>query len=632
MARTTLWGSAALSCTVLLLFSLASPVSAAKPLRRAKASGAGSSESPLLPKEVASQVDAIIAGNLKKDGIEIAGRCLDEDFLRRVSLDITGVTPSPQEVTLFGFESSSDKRARLVDRLLEDADYGKNWARYWRDVIYLRATSQFGNLGRSTFETWMADQLQKNEPWDKVATSILTATGKIQEVGQTALFAVHQAEPDEVAAEASRIFLGIQLQCANCHDQPTDHWKREQFHQLAAFFPRVRFDRRLQAQPPVIQIVSLEGNADGQDFRERLRALIADPAKLMATYDRNGDKKITRSEVQRFGRGGAMLEPLFNRGDTDKDGALTLAEIKNFPTPMMRTGQGSLEYHMPDLNNPQSPGTKVNPSFFLSKTRVEAGLSDLGRRTELAKELTSPDNPWFAKAMVNRMWGALLGEGFFMPVDDMGPDRTPSHPEALDALASAFALNHYDVKWLIRTITSTDAYQRQIRHKDPTKVETFAHAIPTRLRADQLYSSLLRVMGTAESTIPTERIRMPGAGARFGDQSPRGQFNQLFGFDPSTAPDDLNGTVPQALFLMNGRELSGLLRAGGSTRLGDILRKFSSDKDAVIELFLLVHTREPSPSEQKACLDYIQHVNNRQEAFEDLMWTLINSTEFLTKR
>jgi hypothetical protein len=224
----------------------------------------------------------------------------------------------------------------------------------------------------------------------------------------------------------------------------------------------------------------------------------------------------------------------------------------------------------------------------------------------------------------------MLGEGFFTPIDDIGPDREPSYPAALDTLAAGFAANGYDVKWLFQTITATDAYQRQTRTKDPKKTETFAHAIPTRVRADALYSSLLRVLGVEEPTLP-DRQRMQG-GLRFGDPSPRGQFNQLFGFDPSTTAEELNGTVPQALFMMNNTQFQGLTRADGRNRLADLLRKYSDNKDAVIELYLTVHSREPSENELKVCLDYVREFGNRGEAFEDLMWSLVNSTEFLTKR
>src|SRR5690606_10199024 len=120
-------------------------------------------------------------------------------------------------------------------------DYAENWARYWRDVIFPDAGEMQARLMVGTFEQWMTDQLNRNRPWDRIAADLLTATGNVQENGATALLVAHSAEPMEVAAEASRILLGIQIQCANCHDHPTDAWKRQQFHQLAAYFPRAEF-------------------------------------------------------------------------------------------------------------------------------------------------------------------------------------------------------------------------------------------------------------------------------------------------------------------------------------------------------------------------------------------------------
>ena len=185
---------------------------------------------------------------------------------------------------------------------------------------------------------------------------------------------------------------------------------------------------------------------------------------------------------------------------------------------------------------------------------------------------------------------------------------------------------------MFRTIANTQAYQRSIRAKLPTETApTFAAAVPTRLRSDQLYDALTSVLGIGD----LGGNRLPQRGAGVGqrvDHSPRGQFNALFGFDPSTPQDEITGTVPQTLFFMNSPILQTLTRATGQTRLARILNDFSNDDDALSELYLLVLSRQPSEKELKICRKYLSSAPNRREGFEDLMWSLLNSSEFLTKR
>jgi len=596
------------------------------------------------PRRVAAQVDELITAQLKSVDVTVAPRCSDEDFLRRVSFDIAGVAPGPQDVTLFGLDPDSNKRAAAVNRLLASDDYAKNWSRYWHDVIASRATEtrlQFLFPALQGFEAWMNSQLAANRPWDEIATDLLTATGDSREDGRTAFIIAQRAEPAEIAAETSRVFLGIQIQCANCHDHPNDSWKREQFHSLAAFFPRIQSRPKGQPMPQSLELASLDvsggGPGRGAGRGDFLKRISANPDPFIARFDRNGDHMISREEAKQGPRGGGGagggpgLERLFEFGDSNRDGLLSAAELRKIPPPPMLPGQGSAEYHMPDLQHPDTEGKQLDPIFFLGNLKAGSGLSDLDRRRSLARYITSPDNPWFARAFVNRIWAQLVGEGFSMPIDDMGPDRTPSHPAALEALSAGFTSSSYDVAWLFRAITGTEAYQRQIRPRDPKQTAAFASAAPIRLRADQLFDSLTRVLGIKEQEPPSQTDG-PGMGMFRRAQTGRFQFHQLFGFDPSTCPDEVNGTIPQALFMMNSTFVNGLIRASGQTRLRQLLDRYKHDDDALTELFILVHAREPSDKEAQTCRSYIREVNNRQEAFEDILWSLLNSTEFQSKR
>ncbi|MFK7776811.1 MAG: DUF1549 domain-containing protein [Gimesia sp.] len=571
---------------------------------------------------LAEQVDQLIEAELKKSKVQPAKLANDEDFLRRVTFDLAGRKPTSSEVILFGLDSNPEKRKTIINELLKSDDYAVNWARYWRDVIYLRATDARARINQNEFEAWMTTQLKENKGWDQITTALLTATGDVRKNGDTALIFAHQGDPAELAAESSRIFLGIQIQCANCHDHPTDKWKRNSFHELAAFFPRVRVRPVRDATPRSFEVVSMDR---GNQMAQRMK-MMQDPSMLFKTYDRNRDGKLTEKEVQRtrFARG---FERLLSRADTNKDKALTAKEIKSIPFPDSAR-RFMTEYYMPDLKDPTSAGTIVHPVLFVG-TKAPQGLNDIERRETLSKFLTSKSNPWFARAIINRLWAEMLGEGFYMPIDDIGPERTAIYPEVLDALADGFTANGYDLKWLCRTITNTRAYQREMQKKTAGQIHSpFATQSPTRLRGDQIFTAITQVFGVDDL-----QSNRSGGDRRFrANRSARGQFSSLFTFDPSTAQDEITGDVPQALFMMNSSTINNLLGTNRNTKLAQIAKEFPKDQDAILELYLLTLSREPNKAEMKICQDYIRSTENRNAALEDLMWSLLNSSEFITKR
>jgi hypothetical protein len=593
----------------------------------------GISSAPLLAEtpsavETARELDRIIVSTLLENGIQPAARTSDEDFLRRVSLDLAGVVPAPEQVTLFGLDPDPEKRSKLIDRLLESDRYAQIWASYWKDVIFLRATEMRSRLSHQAFETWMREQLAENRSWDQICTDLLTATGKVQEDGQVGLIFAHSADPQELAAEIGRIFLGIQLSCANCHDHPTDQWKREQFHQLAAFLPRVAVRREDPDSPNSFVVVSAnQFPRAGAPF---------DPVALLRTMDRNRDGKLSRNELQ--GPLAQRFDQLLAQADKNKDGLLDAEELASIRPPMPPQGRGSSEYFMPDLNDPASRGTLMQPVFFLSEVpgpSLPAGADDLTRRRALAAYVTTPENPWFAKAFVNRIWAELNGAGFTMPIDDMGPEREAQHPAALELLANSFVASGYDIRWLFRTIALTETYQRQLRSPDTTQEDPlrFAAAVPTRLRADQVYVALQDILGLPAGGFSGRGPAGPGGAApRIGGDPTRNMLAELFGYDPSTPQADLLGNVSQALFLMNSPQLAAAVTARPGSRLGNILRNYPDDADALSEIYLRVLCREPAEREVELFSEYRKSSSSREEAYEDLLWSLLNSTEFLTKR
>ncbi len=624
--------------------------------------GASSAKS-ISAKDVASEVDRQILAELQKTGVTVAERCNDEDFLRRVSLDITGQLPSPSEVIAFRQNKDAGKRAALIEKLVDSSEFGLNWARYWRDVIYFRATEQRSRFNQEEFTAWMAEQWNKGTGWNSTVTAMLTASGNVEEHPETALIFAQGAHAEDVAAEACRVFLGIQLQCANCHDHPSDIWKREQFHQLAAYFPRMAERREMKGMPEY-EIVSVNTESRQGDFMRE------NPEMFVQMFDRDNDLKLSKKELEagpkRIGRRIASrmkdgqsdemqnegmnaekmaagripakaLDRLFAFGDSNKDELLTVEEIKSAQPPVNRR-RGSTEHHMVDLKNPNSLGDVIDPKFFVSGETLPRGKSDEERRTAVAKSFTAPENPWFARAIVNRVWAEMLGEGFYMPVDDIGPTREARYPAVLDLICQNFVANGMNPKWLVRTIASTEAYQRKIQSRPASENELpFASATPVPLRSDVVFNSLVQVFGITEDEMNGRTVRAADKKEKKDKprtflQSPRFLFDTLFGIDPSVPKDDVMGNIPQSLMMMNSRVFRARMSAGKNTQLSKILGEHKDNRDALNELYLLVLAREPSAEELKICADYIAEVKDRPEAFEDMMWSLLNSSEFVSRR
>ena len=569
------------------------------------------------PQHAAALVDKLI---LDASDANEFGSVDDATFLRRVSIDLIGRPPSPAEITRFGLDPADDKRRILVDRLLASEDYATNWSRYWRDAVFLRATNVRANLVRVAFEDWMAESLAQNRPWDAVVTDLLTATGPVNNDGSTALIFAHEGQPEEIAAEASRLFLGIQIQCANCHDHPWDGWKRNQFHEFVAFFPRVSVRR--------------DRNSDNM-FDYEIASVNANPQQrrgisqfLLTRLDRNRDQVISQAEAKN-----SPLERIFSGQakdfiDKNGDGKLSLEEIRTAQPPNNnRPGQGSSEHYMANLADPSSKGDLVHPAFFVGDVSVPKNKSDLDRRNAVAGLMTSPDNPWFSRAIVNRLWAELTGTAFYTPIDDMGPDRIAEHADALELLCQGFVDSHYDLQWLVKTITATKLYQRPVN----ATAEGFVRLEPTRLRSDQFYDALCQTLNVTALPLRFTAGRR-GPYSRGQDQG-RQQFAATFGFDPSTPRADLTGSIPEALFLMNSPQLHNFIRADSpNSTIARVSRQVLTDEEVVRELYFNTVSREPTEREIAICMDFIRAAPSRKEGFEDVLWSLLNSSEFQSKR
>jgi hypothetical protein len=537
------------------------------------------------PTMTSADLDALVAARLTKahPDVKPAPLTSDAEFVRRAYLDVAGVPPTLAQLRAFAADRSKDKRAKLIDDLLASPDYGRNWSRYWREVIQFRASNATAQQIRyDLLENWLAEQFDRDRPWDEIVAEMIRAEGRTDENGAASFSAAHSASAVQLAGEASRVFLGVQIQCAECHDHKTDSWKREEFHELAAFFAGGRMQRVVKPEPGV-------------------RAAFA----------------VTQAPRAR--------------------------------------------YTMPDLADP-TKSIPVKPKFFLASNKAEKipdGLTPAQLRELAASYITGQDDPWFARAYVNRIWTVLMGEGFYEMVDDIGPEREVDGEEILFPLADQWRAGGYDVRWLFRTLLNTEAYQRRAKSSSsPAGLTQLAAVCPSRLRADQIFEALAQALdlprpdADADSSPRNGNVVQASAGkpknakkaaeaaglAGAVDKkarqtaSLRQPFGKLFGVDPSLLPDDVLGTIPQALFLMNAPIVHARTQARPGTPLGRILAKSSGDREAVDSLYMLVLSRKPNPKELAVVGEYLAKSDDRKEAFEDVYWSLVNSTEFLSRR
>jgi Protein of unknown function (DUF1553)/Protein of unknown function (DUF1549) len=560
MNKTLLVRTTGLACGALLLLAASG-----------RAGDVPENVNPAATADRARQVDATLTAELAgtSSSAEPAGSAAhppvtltdDETFLRRVSQDLVGELPSPEEITSFVLDPSSDKRAQIVDRLLADGRFGQNWGRYFRDVILYRRTDERVLRSGPAIVSFVSQQLNSGAGWDQIARAFITARGDVRENGNTGLIMAQMAQAPELAAETARIFLGVQIQCAQCHDHKTDRWKRQQFHELAAFFPRIA-----------------------------IRAV------------REGDKRVSFEVVSREG---APRRP--------KDGK----------------ARGNAEHFMPDLDDPSAQGTLMQPVFFLSGQQLETGTKDADRRTALADWITDKKNPWFGRAFVNRIWAELIGQGFYDPIDDMGPDRTPTAPRTLDLLTEGFVAQDYNIKWLLRTIMGTETYQRHSRSRRDDTTAAVADSCPQPLRADQIYNALVAALAIDEDQLGPPAMTGPQRALR----SPRVEFDRTFGYDPSAQRDEVAASIPQALLMMNSPLLQRAITSKSPGAVLDQLLAQNSDDDTVTtELYLRCLAREPKPEELAACSSYVRSIEDRTEAYQDVLWALLNSTEFTHRK
>jgi hypothetical protein len=492
---------------------------------------------------LAARIDQFIATRWSAEKVAPASLADDGAFLRRLTLDVNGRIPSVAESRRFLADPASDKRERAVERLLNSPGYITHFSNIWRDLLLPEANADFQQRFLSAnIERWLRKEFANDVPYNEMVRELITLplTGNQQQFfynpGDTsdptpmAFYQSKEGKPENLAATTARLFLGVRLECAQCHNHPFGRWTREQFWGQAAFFGGIR----------------AQGN--------------------------NG-----------------IYSPLSEVGDRRE---LAI------------------------------PGTeRVAQARFLDGKEPRWGYKVSARKT-LAEWMTAKDNPFFARAAVNRLWAHFFGVGIVEPVDDLSDENKPSHPELLDELARQFAGHGFDQRFLIRAITLSKTYQLSSVHPGPVQPEVrlFAHMPVKGLSADQLYESFILATGAPD---PNRNQR------RFAFNSPEMDFQAKFTSQEKRT--EYQTSIPQALALMNSKLVAKATHPLQGEFLSSVIHAPFLDTNGRVEtLYLATLSRKPRPEEAERFQRYLAKAGAKGEndALADVFWTLLNSPEF----
>ncbi len=550
-------------------------------------------------------VDARLLGCWRGAGVAPTPPADDATWLRRLWIDLVGTIPPPEVVRQFLADGEkSTRRARAIDALLGSSRWADHWTAYWDDV-WMGRDPRRQDVDAGAFRGWLHDALARDVPWNEVVTQLLTATGRNSAGGpkrdaeandgrdgvtEGVNGAVnwtlrYQESPEDMAGAASRTLLGVQIQCAQCHDHKTEKWTQKDFQAFAAAFVRTR-------------LTPVDGKAMG-------------PNK----------GTVRRVDLSDLGR----PAPRF---------AKKMAEVDAI--------------------------TQARPAAI---DGTDLGDGD-GVRAALAQWVTAAQNPWFARAFVNRMWGHFLGRGFVDPVDDLRPSNPPVAAELFAALAADFVASGYDVKHLVRVIVGTAAYAASAAPLDAATTKADPEATlwerfrVTPLGPEELLDAVIAATKLDAIVERTGRLDMAQVRARV-----RQRYGFLFDVDEESDQGDYVGTIAQGLALLDGSVVATGASVLPGSALAEVLAMPGDDAPKIEELYLRTLSRLPTPEEVGRWTRFVQSAPDtpapaasapgkdrprppdplrglelragrqredaRARAYEDLLWTLLNSSEFV---
>ena len=493
----------------------------------------------------------------------------DLEYIRRVTLDLTGALPTPTQARAFAADRDPQKRAKLVDALMAEPAYTDFWAYKWSDLLRVnRGTLK--DKGMWAYYSYIHDAVRDNKGWDVMAREVLTSHGNTFLDGPTNYFRT-ALKPEELAENVSQGFLGIRMQCAKCHNHPLEKWTQNEYYGMAQIFARVK-------------------------FKADLGIYVNDE---MTVYN-------------------------------------------------VSTG----DLIQPRLGRPVPPKPLGGPTLALDSTE--------DRRVFFTKWLTRPDNWYFTHSIVNRVWAHFMGRGLVEPVDDMRETNPASNPELFDALADDFVKHKFDLRHLMRRIVTSRAYQLSSAATPQNEKDSqyFSHFLVRRMTAEELLDALSQVTGKAEE--------FPGipAGYRASqlpDTHVKSDFMDVLGRPARVITCECERSqepnMAQALLFINGDLLNRKVTADGGL-VDRLVREGKSDSEILDQLYWTTCGRAPRADERSSDLNALhkalsappaavtpapmpnapppdpkaiqaQHDAARRRAFEDMLWVLVNSKEFL---
>jgi hypothetical protein len=501
-------------------------------------------------------IDDLVNAKLQALRIPPSAPCTDEEFIRRAYLDAAGILPQAEEVQKFLADKTPNKRAKLIDALLQRPEFIDYWAYKWSDML-LVSTRRLPQPAVWSFYQFIRQSVADNKPWDKFARDILTASGNNLQNGAANYFVLHKDVTD-LNETTSVTFLGMSITCCRCHNHPLEKWTQDQYWSMANLFARVAL--------------------------------------------KNGDRK---DEV-------------------------TVQVLPDGDVPHLRKGV------------PMPPTPLDAKPLPLNST--------LDRRKYFADWLTAPENSYFAKALVNRVWRNFLGRGLVEAEDDLRATNPPTNQELFDALAKDFLAHKYDVKHLIRTVMNSATYQRSSKPLPENAADDrfYSHYLIRRLSAEVILDAYSQVTG-APTPFTHVYTGVEGGTAVYNGyplgtralQLPDGRVASLF-LDSFGRPDrtvacscerQQDSSVSQALHINNGKTLNDKLRAKNS-RLEQWTQDKIGDDEAIRRVFWSALSRPPTDKELQKFRGLLgeaaaDKTMTRRDAFEDLFWSVLSGREFL---
>lgn len=544
-----------------------------------RSSNAPTDSAPNFGLSQVSQINLKINEGWQAAGLKPSKPATDAEWCRRVYLDLVGRIPTVEELKAYTSSPDENRRAQLVDRLLGDdylEEYARNWTTLWANTLIGRT----GGVDRDSLavrrgmQQYLRRAFQKNKSYDQLAMELVTATGSCMpgdaDFNGAANFLADKMAENGVQAtsKTAEIFLGMAVGCTQCHNHPFNEYKQNQFWELNAFFRQTRIQRE--------QVPDANNRRYAKLVDRDFAGEGGDPMKAELYYElRNGKLKVAYPV---FVNGTSLVEKYIDKGEDFGDSGY---------------------------------------------------LEDINRRQELANLIVGSDE--FAIAAANRMWSHFLGYGFTKPVYDMGPHNPPTHPELLNYLAQEFRDSSFNLKELMRWIVLSEPYSLSSRltrdnsSDDPNlgARPMFSHFYLRQMQAEQLYESLLTATQADEALPYDQREAMK--------QRWLGQFNTAFGTDDNSEATTFNGSIPQALMLMNG----DLIKKATECQPGSFLHKVATSSELnnakrVEYLYQAALARSPKRNEVVVCNQLLAaRGGDTPEALKDIWWALLNSNEFI---